>query len=308
MGDWLPQYPAWAAVTIRSLLNMTSGIPSYEETVAIAEAIASDIHRQFTPEELIAAVDPNQGSTVPPTTGYDYSNTNYILAGLIIEKASGLSYAEALRRWLLKPLGLRDTYYADGPYPHRVLDREPAAFFWEPTCPAYQPPPCPPSVRAPLLGRDVRTNNLSWGGPAGAMVSTLGDLARWYRALFGGRVLPSQQLSEMTSVVSLRTGQPIPDVTADDPASFGLGLQRYYVADLDGSFWVYPGGTLGSRVMIAYWPQYDLVLTVSANSAVANTENKVLSAVVLPVFAALKDTGAIPGAGTAAAGSDVALH
>ncbi len=296
VGDWLPQYPAWKAITIRSLLNMTSGIPSYDETVAIAEAIASDIHRQFTPEELIAAVNPDQGSTVPPTTGYDYSNTNYILAGLIIEKASGLSYAEALRRWLLKPLGLRDTYYADGPYPHRVLDREPAAFFAaDPSCPLYQPPPCPPSARAPLLGRDLRTNNLSWGGPAGAMVSTLGDLARWYRALFSGRVLPPQQLSEMTSLVSERTGQPIEDVTADDPLGFGLGLQHAYMPAPDGAVWLYEGGTLGARTLIAYWPQYDLAITISANSAFESTPDFLVTLVLLPAFTAVKDTAAVPG-------------
>jgi D-alanyl-D-alanine carboxypeptidase len=297
VGDWLPQYPAWKSVTIRSLLNMTSGIPDYAETVEIAQKIASDIHHQFTSAELIAAVDPEQGSTVPPTMGYSYSNTNYILAGLIIEKVSGLPYKEALRTLILKPLRLRDTYYADGPYPDYVLDREPSAFFWYPTCPAYQPQPCPPSVRAPLLGQDVRTNNLSWGGPAGAMVSTLGDLTRWYRALFEGRVLPPQQLREMTSLVSQRTGLPIPDVTVDDPAGFGLGLQRYYIADLDGSFWAYPGGTLGSRVLIAYWPQYDLVITASANSAVASTEDKMVPALLLPAFAALKDTGVIQGTG-----------
>jgi D-alanyl-D-alanine carboxypeptidase len=108
VGDWLPQYPAWKSVTIRSLLNLTSGIPDYLETAEIAQKIASDIHHQFTPAELIAAVDPDQGSTVPPTTGYDYSNTNYILAGLIIEKASGMSYKEALQTLILKPLHLRD--------------------------------------------------------------------------------------------------------------------------------------------------------------------------------------------------------
>jgi len=66
-------------------------------------------------ERFSHSLDPDQGSTVPPTTGYDYSNTNYILAGLIIEKASGISYREALQTLILKPLHLRDTYYSDGP-------------------------------------------------------------------------------------------------------------------------------------------------------------------------------------------------
>jgi D-alanyl-D-alanine carboxypeptidase len=296
VGDWLPQYPAWKSVTIRSLLNMTSGIPNYTETVEIAQKMASDIHRQFTPAELIAAVDPDQGSTVPPTTGYAYSNTNYILAGLIIEKASGMSYKEALQTLILKPLHLRDTYYSDGPYPDYVLDRAPSAFFWDPRCLGYQPQPCPPSVLAPLLGQDMRTQNMSWGGAAGAMVATLGDLTQWYRALFGGRVLPPPQFSEMTSLVSQKTGQPIPEVTAADLDGFSLGLSRSYIPVFDGAFWWYEGETRGSRVLIAYWPQYDLVITMSANSAVtpgsAETDG-LLPTCLASVFTALKDTGAI---------------
>jgi D-alanyl-D-alanine carboxypeptidase len=291
VGDWLPQYPAWKSVTIRSLLHMTSGIPSYEYTVAIAQKIASDIHRQFTFAELIAAVDPDQGSTMPQTTGWSYSNTAYILTGLIIETASGLSYKAALQMQILKPLRLRDTYYADGPYPHHVLAREPSGFFWNPACPTDQPPPCPPSVLAPLLGRDMRTNNLTWSGSGGGMVSTLGDLARWYRALFGGRFLPRSQLAEMTELVSMRTGLPIPDVTAADPAAFSLGIGRFHNADLDGPYWAYLGEMLGTRLLIAYWPQYDLVITTAANSN--PTEDNLGPAVLLPTFAALKDTGAI---------------
>jgi D-alanyl-D-alanine carboxypeptidase len=294
VGDWLPQYPAWKSVTIRSLLNLTSGIPDYAETAEIAQKMASDIHHQFTPAELIAAVDPDQGSMVPPTTGYDYSNTNYILAGLIIEKASGMSYREALRTLILKPVHLRDTHYSDGPYSDYVLDREPSSFFWDPSCPKYQPQPCPPNVRAPLLGQDMRTNNLSWGGPAGAMVATLGDLTRWYRALFGGRVLPPPQFSEMRSFVSVKTGLPIPEVTAADPVGFSLGLQLVYVSDpSNGPYSEYLGETFGSRALIAYWPQYDLVITMCANSSSGAANNQLASTGLASVFAALKDTGAI---------------
>jgi D-alanyl-D-alanine carboxypeptidase len=298
LGDWLPQYPAWRQVTIRSLLNMTSGIPEYFETVEIGQKVASDIHRQFSPEELIAAVDPNQGRTIPPTTGYAYSNTNYLLAGLIIEKASGLPYAEALRAMILRPLHLRDTYYTYGPYPYYVLDRMASGFFADPDCLLYQPQPCTESVLAPLLGRDMRTQNLSYTGPAGGMVSSLGDLARWYRALFGGRVLPPQQWAEMTSVVSLKTGRPIPDTTADDPGGFGLGIARIYSADQGGHYWFYLGETLGYRTLIAYWPQYELVITAEANSNPAADADPAgapgfVPTILSSVFAALKDTGTL---------------
>jgi CubicO group peptidase (beta-lactamase class C family) len=87
-----------------------------------------DLRYQFTPEELIAAVNPDQGSTMPPTTGWSYSTTNYILAGLIIEKASGMSYKEALEKLILKPLNLTSTYYFTGATPQSIVQRMSAGF------------------------------------------------------------------------------------------------------------------------------------------------------------------------------------
>ena len=117
IGRWLPQYPAWKDVTIRSLLQMTSPIPNYSETVAIGEIEVADLHHQFSAKDLIGFVDPANGAHFPPATGWFYSNTNYILAGLIIEAASGMNYEQALTTMILEPLGLHDTYYADGPHP-----------------------------------------------------------------------------------------------------------------------------------------------------------------------------------------------
>ena len=114
IGRWLPQYPAWKDVTIRSLLQMTSPIPNYSETVAIGEIEVADLHHQFSAKDLIGFVDPANGEHFPPATGWFYSNTNYILAGLIIEAASGMNYEQALTTMILEPLGLHDTFYADG--------------------------------------------------------------------------------------------------------------------------------------------------------------------------------------------------
>ncbi len=105
IGKWLPQYPAWKDVTIRSLLQMTSPIPNYSETVAIGEIEVADLHHQFSAKDLIGFVDPANGAHFPPATGWFYSNTNYILAGLIIEAASGMNYEQALTTMILEPLG-----------------------------------------------------------------------------------------------------------------------------------------------------------------------------------------------------------
>ena len=182
IGRWLPQYPAWKDVTIRSLLQMTSPIPNYSETVAIGEIEVADIHHQFSGKDLIGFVDPANGQHFPPASGWFYSNTNYILAGLIIEAASGMNYEQALTTMILEALGLHDTFYADGPHPGPasagpVMSRVPRALYLLQDCLGYQPEPCSVSTLAPLIGKDMRMQNRSWAAEAGAIISNPRDLA-----------------------------------------------------------------------------------------------------------------------------------
>jgi D-alanyl-D-alanine carboxypeptidase len=264
VGHWLPEYPAWGHVKIRQLLNMTSGIPNYSETVAIGRIIAADIHHQFANRELIDAAYPRPDNRLPIPTGWFYSNTNNILAALIIEKASGSSLKEVFDK-LFRRAGLHNTFYADGVYPDAVLARMPVGLYKNPECLAYQPVPCEHSALAPLLGKDMRRQNLSWAGGAGAIISNPRDLARWVRALFGGRIVPRRQLDEMTTLVSQKTAEPVEHAREKEPA-FGLDLVQADRAELGGLFWYYQGETLGYRCIFVYWPQYNLVMTVATNS------------------------------------------
>ena len=296
IGKWLPQYPAWKNVTIRSLLQMASPIPNYSETVAMGEIQAADIHHQFSAKDLISFVDPANGKHFPTPSGWFYSNTNYILAGLIIEAASGMNYEQALTTMILKPLGLDDTFYADGPRPGPAaagphLARVPRALFLLQDCLDYQPKPCRVSTVAPLIGKDMRTGNLSWAAEAGAIISTPRDLALWIRALFEKRVIPEKQLGEMTTLVSMKTGLPLSEATPDDPVGFGLGLGRFYRKQLGGAYWFYEGETLGFRTIFAYWPQFDLLITGAVNSRPPNGEDKFGPAVIGGAFVALQQAG-----------------
>jgi D-alanyl-D-alanine carboxypeptidase len=303
IGKWLPQYPAWKDVTIRALLQMTSPIPNYSETVAIGEIQVADIHHQFNAKDLIDFVDPGNGQHFPPASGWFYSNTNYILAGLIIEAASGMNYEQALTTMILDPLGLHDTFYANGPHPgpaaaDPVLARVPRALFLLQDCLMYQPEPCHVSTLAPLIGKDMRTGNLSWAAEAGAIISNPRDLASWIRALFGTRVIPGQQFEEMTTLVSNKTGLPLSEVSADEPVAFGLGLGRFYRKELGGAYWFYEGETLGFRTIFAYWPQDDLLITGSVNSRPPNGEDKfgpvVIGGAFMAVHEAMPDDASKP--------------
>jgi D-alanyl-D-alanine carboxypeptidase len=306
IGKWLPQYPAWKDVTIRSLLQMTSPIPNYSETIAIGEIQVADINHQFSAKDLIGFVDPAGGNHFPPATGWFYSNTNYILAGLIIEAASGMNYEQALTTMILEPLGLHDTYYADGPHPGRaaaapVMWRVPRALFMLQDCLDYQLQPCAVSTLAPLIGGDMRLQNRSWAAEAGAIISNPRDLALWIRALFGGRVIPAHQLEEMTTLVSNKTGLPLQEVSADAPEAFGLGLGRFYRKEIGGAYWFYEGETLGFRTIFAYWPQDDLLITGSVNSRPPNGEDKFGPAVIGGAFTALQQVSPPEGASKPAA-------
>ncbi len=264
VGDWLPQYPAWAGVSIRRLLNMTSGIPTYSEAPRFMKAQAADMFRGYTPAELVAYAYPTRRHRLPPNSGWFYSNTNYILPGMIVEKAGRAPFAEQLREHVFRPLGMTETYYSDGPLPQRVRSRMSGGYFWNRACSLYQPH-CRKSQLAPLIGRNLQRADLTWAGAAGGIVSTPRDVAVWVRGLYGGAVVPPRQLREMQRIVSQATGDPIARTTAADPRGFGLGLGQMYQPGI-GRFWFYEGETLGWRTVYGWYPRRDLVIVVSLNS------------------------------------------
>jgi D-alanyl-D-alanine carboxypeptidase len=274
VGDWLPLYPAWKDVTIRDLLHMTSGIPTYSESLPLSRLWVTDPNRHYTLQELIDYAYPSDTVDLPPNEGYFYSNTNYILAGMIAEKASGMSYKDALEEKLFKPAGLTDMFYEPMEYPDSVLDRMASGYFNNPDCGLYEPD-CTEAVLAPMIGRDVRTTDVSWGGPAGGIVGSPRQLARWIRAVFAGDVLPPKQLDEFLSLASTKTGDRIDAVTEDDPQGFSLGLVRVLNPQI-GEMWFYQGETLGYRMAFLYSVETDVLVSAATNSQPSGEENKLV--------------------------------
>ena len=139
LGKWLPEYPAWKDVTIRRLLDMTSGIPNYSETEWMSRAWADEPKRDFTFKELVDAAYPSATNKLPVKKGYFYSNTNYILAGMIAEKATGKSYRDLVHELVIEPHGLYSTFYEAGTYPESVIKRLSHGYFENEACTDYQP-------------------------------------------------------------------------------------------------------------------------------------------------------------------------
>jgi D-alanyl-D-alanine carboxypeptidase len=269
---WLPQYPAWKDVSIRRLLNMTSGIPNYSETETISRAWVNEPTRELSAEELVKAAYPSGANALPTSAGYHYSNTNYVLASMVAEKATGRSYRDLVHEMVINAIGLTSTFYENGTYPAAVTDRLAHGYFDNPACADYQPN-CKESWNLPLIGRDVRAMSTSWAQAAGGAVANARDVDRWIRAVFEGHVVPPKQQAEWMSLVSMKTGEPIPDVSADDPRGFSLGLSKAIIGPL-GPQWFYQGMSLGYRTLYVWFEKENLMITVQTNSQPADDANK----------------------------------
>jgi len=264
LGKWLPEYSAWKDITIRRLLNMTSGIPNYSETKWMSRAWANEPMRAFTLKELADAAYPSATNHLPVTEGYHYSNTNYILAAMIAEKASEKSFRDLVHELVIGPHGLTSTFYEASTYPESVIRRLAHGYFENKACSDYQPQ-CKESWNLPIVGRDMREVSTSWMQSAGGAISSPRDVDRWMRVVFGGKVVPPKQQQEWTELVSTKTGEPIVTVSADSPEGFALGLAKRILGPL-GAQWFYEGESLGYRTIYVWIADQDLMITVQTNS------------------------------------------
>ncbi|WP_327411997.1 serine hydrolase domain-containing protein [Streptomyces sp. NBC_01233] len=214
-------------VTVRMLLNHTSGIDDY-----IADAFPSlkkgtteslDDHRFRTvrPAELIG-YGVARPQLFEPGTDWTYSNTNYLLLGEVLRKVTGQDPERLITQDVIRRAGLRDTYFP-GTDPHI---RGAHARMYESFFGLIDPP------------RDYSVYNMTWAGTAGALVSTPQDLNAFYRTLLTGNLLPRHQLDEMRTAVDVR------DEKGSLIMRYGLGI---YTMDTPcGPAWGHDGGVWGA--------------------------------------------------------------
>ena len=188
---WLPGIlPYGDRVTIRQLLNHTSGVPDY--FFAVLPTLYGSWQgrfRSWTPQQLVGAVA-DRPPDFPSGTGSAYSNTAYVLVGLIVEAATGRKLGQELARRILRPIGLRDTFF---PVDSAGLPSPKSRGYSLPVSPEGE------TLAGPLLDFTIYNPSFTWA--TGNMISTPDDLTRFFRALLGGRLLPPRLLAEMTAVV-----------------------------------------------------------------------------------------------------------
>ncbi|MFE6977853.1 serine hydrolase domain-containing protein [Streptomyces sp. NPDC057682] len=182
---WLPgTVPGGERITLRHLLNHTSGLYDYKRTLTMppSPAFLDDRLRTWTASELVDRAVAQPPTSTTPGTAYAYSNTDYVLLGQIVEQATGRSYADEITARIIRPLGLHSTSVPGtspripGPHPHGYV----------------------PVVDADGMRLvDYTVMNPSLMGASGEMISTTHDLNRFVSALLGGRLLPDDLLDEM---------------------------------------------------------------------------------------------------------------
>jgi D-alanyl-D-alanine carboxypeptidase len=235
VGKYLPGLiPNGQAITIRMLLNHTSGLFNDINDPGVLAAFTGQDPRHWTPRQLIQAAV-SHPPLFAPGTRYSYSNTNYIALGLIAEKITGNSLGELIQQRIAGPLGLRHTFLAGFRAPGDLADGyEPDAA----RLATVLPPGTPKGTHfvGPARGDWVDTTwvNESTEWAAGGIVSTAADWATFQAALMSGRLLPPAQLAQMRDTVS---------EGSSTPNRYGLGIER--VVTPAGVVWGHDGQVPG---------------------------------------------------------------
>ncbi|MFF1449503.1 serine hydrolase domain-containing protein [Streptomyces sp. NPDC058274] len=213
-------------ITLRQLLNHTSGVYDYTSdedfgrTYFLKDGFFEHRYDTLTPQQLVGIAMSHKPDFAPGTS-WSYSNTNYVVAGMVIKKATGHSYATEIRHRIIEPLGL-----------HATVVPGTSARLPQPSSRAYGK--LAETATGPTY--DVTEINPSLASSAGEMISDSGDLNRFYSALLRGRLLPAAQLAEMKATVKVDV---IPNT------GYGLGLMDRELS-CGVHVWGHGGGIHGS--------------------------------------------------------------
>nr|WP_035801577.1 serine hydrolase domain-containing protein [Kitasatospora mediocidica] len=197
-------------ITVRQLLQHTSGLPEYVDK----DVILGNPKRYYEPRELLDAALA-QKAHFAPGTRWEYSNTNYLVAGLIIQKVTGRPLGEEVNQRIADRIGLRHTYFPT-PGDMTIHEAHPEGY----------------NQDADGSLHDYTELDPSWGWAAGGVISTNSDLIRFYTALLGGRLLPAAQLAQMRTTV--------PADELGPGVRYGLGLMSRPLS-CGGLYWGHGG-------------------------------------------------------------------
>lgn len=235
IDDYIRGVPNGHKITLRHLAEMRSGLFPYTSDPDFTHDLLSDPQRSFTPHEVLA-YGYRHKNTFEPGAQFQYSNSNLVLLGLVVEKVSGHRLVDFLDKRVLRPAGLRHTLLPEGP---------------------EFPEPHPRGYTDQTLSGEVTDStdwNPSWAWSAGAMISNLEDLRRWAKIVATGELLSPETQAERLK--TLPTGFP--------GTSYGLGI-------FNASGWIGHNGSLpGYETVTVYLPSQKATLVLMLNTDITS--------------------------------------
>ncbi len=227
---FVPGYPSGDKVTVRMLLNHTSGIRSYTDMPGVMDG---PIQKAVSTSQLVDTFK-NEKADFAPGEGWQYNNSGYVLVGAVIEAASGMPWHAYLQDTFFKPLGMQHTGYGNEAV-------------------AVVPGHVTGYTRADGKWAVARYLSMTQPHAAGALVSTVGDLLVWNRALHEGKVLQADSYRQMITPI----GKAV-----DTKYGFGISHETFRGQDL----LQHGGGIFGFNTYLMYLPTQDLSIAVLQNT------------------------------------------
>jgi D-alanyl-D-alanine carboxypeptidase len=249
ISKYISGVPSGDQITLRELAQMRSGLVTFDDVAEFADSYAADPDRSFTPVQLLAyALD--KPLQFPPGTQYQYSNTNTVLLGLVVEKQSGQTLPDYISKHILGPLKMTHTSFPT------------AAALPDPHAEGYT------ALQGP--GQIATNWNPSWAWAAGNMVSTLDDMRIWARALAAGTLLtPEIQRQRLDTTVPMN-----PQKTA----FYGLGI-------FNAAGWIgHSGSIFGYQTVALYLPQTQTTVVFFINADVPHEASTTLGRAITTVI------------------------
>ena len=274
LSNWLPDYPGASQITLRELLSHTSGVYNYLQNPSFDRKVfKTGIGHYWTPQEILDTFA-GKPPYFPPGQGFHYSNTGFILLGMVIEKVTGQSVGDVFAQRFFGPLGLTHTFFqGSGPLPAT------AAQGYAFNAGAWNEWSDGSNYRPGISGATV-----SW--TAGAIASSASDLARWCAALYGGHVVSAQALAQMEDY-------------SYSPYTHGkYGLGTWTRVHNGVRMFGHTGSFHGFDASMWYYPASGVTIVVLTNLAniVVNPITDALAAVALPAATGTGAAGRLPAA------------
>ncbi|MFC2158282.1 serine hydrolase domain-containing protein [Acidobacteriota bacterium] len=242
--SWFSRLPNHKDLTIRMIMTHTGGLPRYVFKENFTKRLNESPDKVWEPEELLAFVfdDPPAHSA---GQGWSYSDTDYIVLGIILEKITGTDFYSELERRILKPFALEHT----SPSNTRKLKGLVTGYTGDRTPPFNLP------GKVPVDGIYPVNPQFEWCG--GGLITTSLDMARWSKILYEGKAFSKDQLDEMLQPMDFRSGQP-------GDQGYGLGVMVFKRPF--GLIYGHGGMFPGYETQMSYFPKWGVAVTIQVNA------------------------------------------